>query len=260
MTDLPLSACVELLFAEGSPPFPDRIRAAAAAGCDGIEFWEWRHKPLEAIAEAVAETGVAVTMMVVEPRSRLVDPSTLPEFLAGVRDSAAAAARIGCRAVVALSGTTLDDASAADQNDAIVAALQAAAPIAAEHGVLLLLEPLNSRIDHPGEYLSGTTLGLNLVERVDRPGVALLHDVYHSAIMGERPVEVLAGRGELVGHVHVADTEGRHEPGTGAIDWPHVVSGLRAIGYRGFVGLEYAPTVDSAQSMRFLRGAIAGQN
>jgi hydroxypyruvate isomerase len=255
--DLRLSACIELLFAEAGRPVADRVRAAAAAGCDAIEFWTWRDKPLEDIADAAAETGVAVSMMIVEPPGHLVDPARRPEFLQAMRESAAAAARIGCQAVVAVSGNARQGASNADQDQAIVDGLRDAAPIAGEHGVRLLFEPLNTNRDHPGTYVSRTELALDLVEHVDRPGVGLLYDVYHSVMMGEEPARVLEGRGEWIGHVHVADTNGRHEPGTGTIDWAQTIAVLRGVGYRGFVGLEYVPTVESAKSMHVLRDAIS---
>lgn len=256
MSRFQLSACLELLFCDSAQQVPGRVRAAAQAGCDGVEFWTWREKPLDAVAAAAADAGLAVTMMIVEPQGHLVDPTRLPEFLHAVRESADAAARIGCRSLVAVSGNARPRASAVEQNDAIVRALRAAAPIAGERGVSLLLEPLNTRRDHPGCHLSDTVLGLDLVERVDRPEVRLLYDVYHSVMMGEEPARVIDGRGELLGHVHVADTDGRHEPGTGTVDWGHTISVLWDAGYRGFLGLEYLPTVDTVESMRAIRDAL----
>jgi hydroxypyruvate isomerase len=250
MSDFQLSASIDMLFTDGALALPDRVRAAAAAGCEGIEIGLWRNKPLDEITEAVAESHVTVVMMIIEPQIRIVDPDCRSEFLAAIQESTAAASRVGCRTLMAASGETLPGVRAADQDDAIVSALRAAAPIAAEHGVKLLLEPLNTRRDHQGMYLSSTALGLDLVERVDRPEVGLLYDIYHSAMMGEEPVAVLGGRADLVDHVHVADTNGRHEPGTGTIDWPTAMTGLRNVGYDGFVGLEYIPTVESATSMR----------
>jgi hydroxypyruvate isomerase len=259
MSDLKLSACVEMLFTEADRSFVERVRAAAAAGCEGIEFWSWRDKPLDALADAVAETGVGVPMMVVEPFIELVDAGRLPEFVEAVRGSAVAARRIGCQALVAVSGNALPGVDAADQNEAIVRSLRAAGPVAGDHGIKLLLEPLNTRVDHAGTYLSSTSLGLDLVEQVDRPQVRLLYDVYHSVVMDEDPAEVLHGRGELLGHVHVADTNGRHEPGTGSIDWDRTIGALLDAGYRGFVGMEYRPTVDSAASMNLLRETITSR-
>ena len=135
-------------------------------------------------------------------------------------------------------------------------ALRAAGPVVGEHGIKLLLEPLNTRVDHPGTYLSSTSPGLDLVEQVDRPEVGLLYGVYHSVVMDEDPAEVLRGRGDLLGHVHVADTNGRHQPGTGSIDWDRTIAVLLDAGYRGFVGMECIATVNSADSIQLLRSAL----
>ncbi|MFX8039878.1 TIM barrel protein, partial [Acinetobacter baumannii] len=87
-----------------------------------------------------------------------------------------------------------------------------------------------------------TRLGLDLVDAVGSPNLRLLYDVWHSACMGEDMAEVLAGRIHLVAHVQVADMDDRHEPGTGSLDWAHVMQTLRTLGYGGAIGLEYFPT------------------
>jgi hydroxypyruvate isomerase len=251
-----LSACVALLFADERGGLPERVRAAAAAGCEAIDLWGWRELDLDELAAVLEETRMTVAMMLVDPPGRLVDTTRLPEFVGAVEDSAAAAARIGCEALVVLPGESVPGAGEAEQDAAIVDGLQAAAGLCAEAGVRLLLEPLNTRRDHPGTYVSTTRHALDLAERADRPEVGILYDVYHSAMMGEDPVDVLGDRSPLVGHVHVADTGGRHEPGTGTIAWSHALDRLWAIGYRGFLGLEYVPTVASARSLTHLRATL----
>ena len=128
------------------------------------------------------------------------------------------------------------------QHEAVVAALKLAASIAEDAGLTLLVEPLNSVVDHKGYFLDRTPEGLDIIEEVDHPAVALLYDLYHSTMMGERLDTVLGGRGRLVGYVHVSDAPGRREPGSGTIDWPASLTMLKAIGYGGAIGLEYWPT------------------
>ena len=97
--------------------------------------------------------------------------------------------------------------------------LKQAAALAEAAGVMLLLEPLNDRVDHPGMYLVSAARGLDIVEAVDSPNLRLLYDLYHSTVMGEETEAVLAGRMHLVHHIQIADMPGRGEPGTGQIDW-----------------------------------------
>ena len=93
-----------------------------------------------------------------------------------------------------------------------------------------------------GTYLDSTEEALDIVDEVGRPGLRLLYDLYHSVTMGEDPATVLRGRMDRVRHVQVADVPGRHEPGSGMIDWRATLDRLRSDGYRGWLGLEYAPS------------------
>jgi hydroxypyruvate isomerase len=155
-----------------------------------------------------------------------------------------------------VSGDTLPDVPRAGQRDAIVQALQRAAPIAAAAGVRLVLEPLNTIVDHKGYFLDSTSEAIEIIRRVDHPAVRLLYDLYHSIVMGEPPGEVLAGCGDLIGHVHIADVPGRHEPGSGTIDWGKQLTALRDVDYGGLLGLEFMPLQDTVSSLTFIRGLL----
>jgi hydroxypyruvate isomerase len=254
---LELSACIELLFVEGGRPFADRIRAAREAGLPAVEFWSWRDKPLEDLERALDDTGLAVTSFVSEPAGGLVDTSTHRAFLDGLVESCAVAQRLAVPNLVVLAGDALPGVDTVRQRDAVVAALRTAAPIAADHGIVLTLEPLNTRVDHPGHFLDRTADGMSIVREVDHPGLRLLYDLYHSVVMDERPAEVLRDAMDLVGHVQIADVPGRHEPGSGTIAWADEIATLRRIGYRGRLGLEYVPEVESAASLGTIRGVVA---
>jgi hydroxypyruvate isomerase len=116
--------------------------------------------------------------------------------------------------------------------------------------VTITLEPLNDRVDHPGYFLTSTTEGLDIVDEVGRSEIRLLYDVYHAAAMGEE-IALLGGRVDRIAHVHLADTPGRHEPGTGAMDWQARLDWLAARGYDGLVGLEYTPVAETGASLAF---------
>ena len=256
MTRFRRSACIEWLFAEDGAPVPERVRRAADAGLDGVEFWHWRDKDLDAVGEAARAGGLAIVMMLVEPQVPIVDAGRLAEFVEAAEESARAAAALGCISLVVASGEKLPGVSASEQDAAIVAALRAGGEIAGRHGLTLLFEPLNDT-DHPRFFVTGTDHGLRLLEAAGSPHVKLLYDVYHSAVMGEDPGAPIAGKGDLVGHVHVADHPGRHEPGTGVIDWPAVLRRLDEAGYAGHVGLEYRPTAGTLDSLLYLTEARA---
>lgn len=254
-----LSPCIEWIFAAEHPALADRIRAAKAAGFDRVEFHLWRDKDLDAAAAALAETGVRLTGFVVEPRRSLVDPAQHGEFLDAVRDSLAAARRVGSPPLVVASGFLREGVSPEEHRQEAVKALRQATALAEEAGVVLVLEPLNTRVEHPGMYLDSTVLGLDIVEEVGSPNLKLLFDAYHSAVMDEDLKTVLAGRIHLVHHVQVADMPGRNEPGTGTIDWTAVVAALRELGYQGDIGLEYKPTRPPLESLAQASAALGIQ-
>jgi hydroxypyruvate isomerase len=143
--------------------------------------------------------------------------------------------------------------SRAEQRRALVDGLARAADRLAGTGVLLAVEPLNTRVDHVGYFLSDTAEGLDIVDAVGRPEIRLLYDIYHAAVMDEAIGPVLAGRLDRVAHVHLADVPGRGEPGSGALDWRDRLGWLDRAGYDGFVGLEYRPTQDTVATLAALR-------
>ncbi len=253
------SACIEWLFAAEHPDFADRIRAAAAAGLDAVEFWHFSRRDLGAVKAALRETGLELAGILCEPIAPITDPSAHEAFLEGVRRSAAAAQDLGAGVIIAQAGPLLAEVSRSEQHAALVDVLGRAADLVAGSGVVLALEPLNDRVDHPGYYLTSTMEGLDIVDAVGRPEVRLLYDIYHSAVMGEQIEDVLAGRVDRLAHVHLADTPGRGAPGTGSLDYAARLDWLFAAGYDGLVGLEYKPGTTPTRDTLAFRQTLAAR-
>ena len=249
------SACIEWLFAEEAPVFADRIRAAKDAGLDGVEFWRWTNKDLDAIEAALKETGLPLAGIVAEPMIPLTDPGRHDEFLEGLDASIRTARRLGAPVLIAQTGALLDTPAQRSGRRSSTASRRAADRLAGT-GVVLAIEPLNTRVDHPGYFLSSTAEGLDIVDAVGRPEVRIVYDIYHAAMMDEEIAPVLAGRLDRVAHVHLADRPGRGEPGSGSLDWQARLAWLQRAGYDGFVGLEYRPTRDTRSTLAF-RDALA---
>jgi hydroxypyruvate isomerase len=252
-----LSTCLEWLYTETGDDIGDRVRAAADDGTDAVEIWSWRTKDLDSLGSALAETGSQLVSMIVDPQCRLVDPATHEEFVAAVADSVVVARRLGVPYLVAVAGQVRDDVPRAIQHAALVEALRGAADVVEGTDVTVLLEPLNSRVDHVGTYLDRTSEGLEAIREVGSPRVRLLYDAYHSIVMGEDPRTELAGAIDLVGHVQIADAPGRQEPGTGDVDWAALLGTLADLGYTGGVGLECRPSVSTSQAMAYIRKAAS---
>jgi hydroxypyruvate isomerase len=243
------SACIEMLFVPESADPAERIRLAAHAGLDAVEFWLWSNKDLDAIERALDETGVTLAGIVAEPFAELTRETDHDRFLRGLEQSRDVALRLGAPVLICQSGPLLAGIERARQHDGLTLAMARSADILAGSGVRLGLEPLNDRVDHPGYYLTSSEEAFAIVDAVNRPEIGLTYDLYHSMVMGEDPQTVAGGHLERIFHVHLADHPGRNQPGSGALDLASQLRWLDGLGYDGFVGLEYRPTGSTADAL-----------
>lgn len=247
-----LIPCIEMLYVKEHPDLVQRLHAAKADGFDAVDLWLWRDKPIDAIAES----GMPVFSFCVDPRASLVDPAEHAIVLGAVRDAVPVARRLNGARMIVASGFTRPGVPEAEQRASAVKVLREAARIAADGGAQLLLEPVHMVIGGNPMFVRTVRHGLDIVEAVDHPALQLLADVYHGAVSGESFEEAFADRIELVGHVQVADVEGRHEPGTGSLPWATLVPLLQRRGYQGAIGLEYLPTLPIDSSLALVRRAL----
>lgn len=250
------SACVDMLFTRETDDVAQRIRLAQAAGMDAVEFWLWSNKDLDAIEDALDETGLPLAAIVAEPFAELTRTTDHDRFLDGLAKSLAVAQRLGTRVMIAQAGPELSDVPRQQQHDALVEAMARSAQVLEGSGVRLALEPLNTLVDHKGYFLASTSEGLDIVDAVDRPEIALLYDLYHSMVMGEDTATVLAGRVDRIAHIHIADHPGRNQPGTGQLALRQSLDWLTAEGYAGYAGLEFRPTDETALALEQTRSLL----
>lgn len=252
-----LVPCIEMLYKAEHPDFIERFRAARADGFDAVDMHLWRDKPLDAIVDVIAETGVDVFSFSVDPRASLVNPAEHATVLAAVRDAVPVARRLNGARMILASGFALPGVPGSELRANAVHVLREATRIAEDGGAQILLEPVHMVIG--GNLMAVHTVrhGLDIVEAVASPALRLLADVYHGAVTGETFEQAFASRIELVAHVQVADVEGRHEPGTGTLPWATLVPLLRQRGYTGGIGLEYLPSLPIADSLALARRSLA---
>jgi len=243
-----LSACIEMIFSDR--PFLERIDAVADSGLKAFEFWGWREKDLAGIRERAARRGLTVATFGMDTGGAMVDAGNTESFLNGLRASIEAAGQLGVKTLICTVGQEIPGVDRAAQHQGIVEKLKAAAPILEDAGLIAVMEPLNILVDHRGYYLSTSAEGLELVDEVGSPNVRLLFDIYHQQITEGNVTQNLTLNLDRIGHIHVADVPGRHEPGTGELNYANIFKALEGAGYRGFVGLEYLPRADSAASLR----------
>ncbi len=133
----------------------------------------------------------------------------------------------------------------------LVANLNHAAMVMANLGVGVVLEPVNTR-DRPDFFLSNSAEALSVIDWADHANVSLQYDVYHMQIMEgdlNATLERIIGR---IGHIQFADPPGRHEPGTGEVNFPNLFAILDRLGYDGWVGAEYNPSRPTEETLSWL--------
>ena len=252
-----LSANIDLLFTEAGE-HPDRVRAAAAAGFDSVEMWGTSNVDVDALAAALTETGVALTSVLAEPRTNFALPwETFDAFYEGLARGVEHAQRLGCPRIVLGSGVGFPGQKRAQNLERLAEVFTEAVRRTDGSGVRLILEAVNTRVDHPGALTDRTIDAVTVARAVDSDSFGILYDLYHSITMGEDPATELRNAAGVVDYVQIADVPGRGEPGSGGLDWAAQLAVLRASGYAGPLGLEYFPSISSAESVKHIREIAA---
>ncbi len=249
-----LIANLSMMFTEY--PLAERIPAAAKAGFDGVEIQFPPEEEASSLGE-VSQTSSMPVALINVPRGPgdSVGLAALPRSVAAYRDAVAVCAKnaqaIGARKINILSGRPPADANPEDCLSTLVENVRYTADFMEEIGVRVMVEPVN-RQDVPGFFLSGLHSGLDLLDRVDHPNVALQFDFYHMAITEPDLVTAIQVAGEHIGHVQFADNPGRHEPGTGTVDFRSAFNALRKTGYDGEISAEYNPAGHTEQGLGWM--------
>ena len=240
-------------------PFLSRFRAAAEDGFDAVEFWSWTDKDLPAVKAAAQEAGIAIAGFNGDAELSMIDPTQQAEYLAFLRRSAEAAKAVGATALTIHSNglgeggvviNAYENLSHTVKLCTMFDTLQKCAAIAEETGVAMNLEALNITTDHAGNFLQTTRMAAELTRMVGSPMLKILYDVYHMQLNEGSLCDNLRAYADQLGHIHVADAPGRHEPGTGEIHYPAVFACLEEIGYAGLVGYELFPKITTAEAVQ----------
>jgi hydroxypyruvate isomerase len=253
-----------LLFTE--LPLLERPAAAAQAGFDAVEFW-WPFaaavpgdRDVDAFVSAVSDAGVrlvglnfAAGDMPGGDRGLVSWPARSAEFRDNVDVTIGIGERLGCRAFNALYGNRAEGLDPAEQDDLGAEQLAVAAGAAARIGGTVLVEPVSGAPRYPLLTAADVLAVLDRVrEQYGATNTGLLADLYHLAVNGDDVDKVISEHADRIAHVQIADSPGRHEPGTGALPLDRQLSDLAAAGYRGWVALEYQPATSTADSLGWL--------
>jgi hydroxypyruvate isomerase len=246
------SANVSILFKE--VPLLERFGRAAAEGFSAVEFWWPAHEAeLGAVEHAVKNAGLDVALfnfdagdMAAGDRGLVSDPERQHLFRENVPVALDLARALGCERMNVLVGQEISGMDREEQLALARENVRFAAEEAEAADVTVMVEAVNTFENGP--YLLYTTgQAVEFVELVGRENVRIQHDFYHMQRMEGNLVANLREHFDHIGHVQIADSPGRGEPGTGEIHYPFVLGELERLGYDGYVGLEYNPTTETTE-------------
>ncbi len=260
------SANLSFLFGERAT-IAERIDAAAGAGFTGVEYMFPYAEDVGALRDRLRAGRLEQVLFnlpagdfAAGERGIAADPARRDEFARGVADAVRIAGDLRCRRVNCLVGKRLPEVDEQRARAALVGNLRHAAAALAAADVLLVIEPLN-RIETPDFFIGTTAEALALIDEVSHPNLALQYDCYHAQrAEGNLIATIRAHAARRFGHVQIADSPDRQEPGTGEIAYERVLHALDASGYTGWVGLEYKPAartedgLDWIERLGFARG------
>ncbi len=255
-----LSVKIDYLFADEA--HADHVHRVADVGVEAIGFRPWYGDALPEVVAAARERDLSIAYLsggdeaTDGPEFPLTDPDRLDEGIAGIERMIERAAEAGAATVNVIPGLECDRIGRAAHHVATVEALREVAPVAEDTGVTIVLEPLNTRVDHPGYYLTDADEGYEIVRAVDSPRVKLLFDVYHEQIAAGDVIGRFREYADAVGDVHVADVPGRHEPGTGELNYGPILDAIDETGYDGYVECEFRPRGDPVEAIRGVQSLL----
>lgn len=257
-----LAANLTMMFNEHA--FLERFDAAAAAGFGAVECVAPYVEAPEAVCERLLRNCLSLVLFNFPPgnwvageRGIGADPSRKDEFRRSTALALGYARATGCKKLHLMAGKLRSDADRSLWTRTLVENLRFAADAVASEGIDILIEPINTRVDIPDYFYSTTAAALAVMDEVERPNVKLLYDIYHMQIMeGDlaRTIERLLPR---IGHIQLADNPGRHEPGTGEINYTWLLSRLDQLGYDGWIGCEYKPAGGTVAGLGWARPYIS---
>lgn len=261
---LPVRAATAPRFSLGFAPHEgsfasrgDRLEQIAYAADQGFRAWEDNEaagRPIaeqQAMATALARRGMTMGVFVAsmpkwgEARPVLGgnDDAERSGFLADVRASLEVAKRLDARHATVVTGFLDPRLPVEIQTARIIDTMRRAGDIVAPHGLTLVMEPLNTRVDHPGVFMQSIAQGFAIARGVDNPHVKILADLYHEQIQSGNLTRALDTCWSEIGYIQFGDNPGRKEPGTGEVNYRHIVGWLRARNYRGVIGMEHGNSV-----------------
>ncbi len=265
-----IGVCIELFFSD--LPYGERIKKIKDLGFKNYEFWfhnlrfdgsglTEEMKNFEEIAELNDRYGLTTTDFVFNHPdggivASLIERKDRSLLLDSLEEMIGHAQKIGCKRFICGSGNRVSGLAEEDALDNMIEVLSEMAKICGQEGITLLLEPFNSKVDHPDYFLTDPDTTLRVLKAVDSPNARMLFDIYHMQIMSGNITAFIRENIDYIGHFHVAGIPGRNEPAGYELNYPYILGEIDRLGFQGCVGLEYWPTTAPEVSLKKTRSYL----
>jgi hydroxypyruvate isomerase len=251
--------CANLSMLFGEHDFLGRFSAAAKAGFAGVEYIGPYAFPKEQVAETLQANNLKQVLFNLPAgnwdggeRGIGCLPDRVSEFQDGVGKAIEYAKALGCTMINCLSGILPSDVTRRTGYTTLVSNLSFAATALKKENILLIVEPINS-YDIPGFFLNRSKEGIEVIDDVGSDNLKLQYDIYHMQRMEGELATTLTRLMPRIGHIQIADNPGRHEPGTGEINYPFILKLIDTLGYDGWVGCEYKPRGKTVDGLSWIK-------
>jgi len=235
--------------------FDENLERVAQAGYHHVElvgeFKKWSEEDYVRILARMQALKITVDATSgVGPG--FADPSGGDAFLTALKSLIPAAQRLQCKQIILLSGKRIEGAPPQSQHTASIEALKRAADVLSSAGLVAVIEPID-RLENPTIYLDGVTEAFEIAHAVGSPNIRVLYDIYHEQREFGNLIAKFETNIDQVGLIHIADVPGRHEPGTGEINYGNIYRKLVQLHYKGVIAMEFYPTGDIVETLRRAR-------
>jgi hydroxypyruvate isomerase len=236
----------------------EKLEIAARSGVQSVElvgeYSEWTDTDIARVKKLLASYRLGMDVLIATPNwpSRpvsMVDPAQRDNFLADVRKAIDYAHKLEVPQILLMSGNAIPGRTHEEQYASLLEGSKRAGDLMAPANLTAIVEPLNSLVNHKGFFLTTCVEGAKLVRETGNPHVRLLFDIYHEQVQEGNVIATLTEAADIVSVFHVADSPGRHDPGTGEINYNNVYKAIQKTGYSGYVAMEYLPLGDPIGSL-----------
>jgi hydroxypyruvate isomerase len=238
--------------------FDDKLETSAKAGMQSVElvteYIHWSDEEVKKYKKMAQSFGLGMDTLLAQNDwtkrpVTMVNPAHREAFLADVKSGIEWSKKLEVPQIILMSGNDQPGITHEEQYASLLESAKRATDLAAAADAKLIIEPLNSKVNHKGYFLNNCTEGLKLVKEVDNPHFRLLFDIYHEQVQVGNVIRTLTEAEPYVAVYHIADNPGRNDPGTGEMNYDNIYKAIQKTGYSGYITMEYLPVGDQVASL-----------